>query len=105
MAIGLVLRDCGIMVRPVLGLHVVSTGPIVRDDRGLALLFRCRAFEVRQLSDLKKGVIKGGSGNGRRRQHLWCFHIGRYPAAYWFMGERCLFAWFFDEFLFLLFFL
>jgi hypothetical protein len=54
MAIGLVLRDCGITVHPVLGVRVVSKGPVVRDDRGSALLFRCRASKVVSSRSKKK---------------------------------------------------
>jgi hypothetical protein len=64
MAIGLVLRGYDIVVHLFQERDVVSRDQVVRDDRGLALLFRCRASDLVSL-----GSGKGGSCNGRRRQH------------------------------------
>jgi hypothetical protein len=58
MAIGLVLKDCGTAVPLVPGPGAALTSPIVRDDRGSALLFRCRAFVIRQLFSFQKGCSR-----------------------------------------------
>jgi hypothetical protein len=58
MAIGLVLKDCGTAVPLVPGQGAALTSPIVRDDRGSALLFRCRAFVIRQLFSFQKGCSR-----------------------------------------------
>jgi hypothetical protein len=91
-AIDLVLRGCDTAGRLVLELGAVLTSPIVRDDRGSTLLFRCRAFEgsqpsVSEVSESeiqKVEVVMAAAGN------MFSFRYWEIPGCILVLGKRCL---------------
>jgi hypothetical protein len=83
------LRGYGTAGPQVQGPGAVLTSPIVRDDRGSALLFRCQAFDVRQLLFVKtRGfwkveVVMAEAGN------MFSFRHWEIPDCILVLGKRC----------------